>query len=130
MPIKPENIDRYPPDWQQIRERILKRAGNRCEGSPAFPDCRAPNNWCRIKSTGTLVPPHHIVTVDGRPLLAPDEFTRIVLTIGHLDHTPENCDESNLRAWCQRCHLNYDAKHHAQTAYNTRRSGKAAGELF
>jgi len=110
MPIKPENVDRYPPDWKQIRERILKRAGNRCEGSPEFPDCRRSNGLLHIKANG--------------------EVTRIVLTIGHLDHTPENCDESNLRAWCQRCHLNYDAKHHAQTAYNTRRSGKAAGELF
>lgn len=32
MPIKPENRDRYPADWPQIRERILRRAGGRCEG--------------------------------------------------------------------------------------------------
>jgi hypothetical protein len=56
--------------------------------------------------------------------------TRIVLTIGHLDHTPENCDPENLRAWCQRCHLTYEAKHHAQNAYETRRSGKAIGDLY
>lgn len=31
MPIKPENRGRYPKDWKQIRERILLRAGNRCE---------------------------------------------------------------------------------------------------
>lgn len=33
MPIKPENRHRYPPrkEWQQIRERILKRASNQCE---------------------------------------------------------------------------------------------------
>ncbi|MBK8752309.1 MAG: hypothetical protein IPL99_11990 [Candidatus Competibacteraceae bacterium] len=30
----------------------------------------------------------------------------------------------------QRCHLAYDAKHHAQTAYQTRRAGKAKGDLF
>ncbi|MBK8752386.1 MAG: hypothetical protein IPL99_12385 [Candidatus Competibacteraceae bacterium] len=56
--------------------------------------------------------------------------TKIVLTIAHLDHTPENCDPANLRALCQRCHLAYDATHHAQTAYQTRRAGKAKGDLF
>jgi hypothetical protein len=53
-----------------------------------------------------------------------------VLTIAHLDHTPENCDDDNLRAWCQRCHLTYDAKHHAQSAYATRRKGRAIGDMF
>lgn len=28
---------------------------------------------------------------------------------------PENCSDTNLKAWCQRCHLNYDKEHHAQT---------------
>jgi hypothetical protein len=50
----------------------------------------------------------------------------VVLTIAHLDHTPENCDPDNLRAWCQRCHLTYDRDHHRQT----RRSRKAIGDLF
>ena len=31
MPIKPENKSRYPKNWKEIRERILKRANNRCE---------------------------------------------------------------------------------------------------
>lgn len=55
---------------------------------------------------------------------------RIVLTIAHLDHTPENCADDNLRAWCQRCHLAYDAKHHQETAYETRRNGKAITDMF
>lgn len=59
-----------------------------------------------------------------------DWLTKIVLTIAHLDHTPENCDPANLRAWCQRCHLTYDAKHHAQTAYATRREGRSNRDLF
>jgi 5-methylcytosine-specific restriction endonuclease McrA len=40
---------------------------------------------------------------------------KIVLTIAHLDHTPENCTRENLRGLCQRCHNRYDAKHRAQT---------------
>ena len=55
---------------------------------------------------------------------------KIVLTIAHLDHTPENCADENLQALCQRCHLRLDAEHHAQTARNTRRKGKAIGDLF
>jgi 5-methylcytosine-specific restriction endonuclease McrA len=40
---------------------------------------------------------------------------KIILTITHLDHTPENCARENLRALCQKCHNGYDAKHRAQT---------------
>ena len=53
----------------------------------------------------------------------------IVLTIAHLDHTPENCDDDNLRAWCQRHHLGYDALHHKQTAYASRKARANTQEL-
>ena len=114
MPIKPENKARYPSNWPDIRKAILKRARNccfpftpECEGSPQYPDCRATNGE-----------PH------------PVTGSMVVLTIGHLDHMPENCDPENLRAWCQRCHLTYDAKHHAINAAATRKEGKAVGDLF
>lgn len=90
MPIRPENKSRYPKDWKQIRARILERAGNCCE-------------FCGV--------PNYSIRPNG---------TKVVLTIAHLDHTPENCDPDNLRALCQKCHLTYDAKHHAQTASHTR----------
>jgi len=32
------------------------------------------------------------------------------LTVAHLDHRPENCDRSNLRALCAPCHCRYDLK--------------------
>lgn len=101
MPIKTENQHRYPANWKAIRATILERAGHRCEF------CHAANHQ-----------PHPITG------------SRVVLTIAHLDHTPEHNDPANLRALCQRCHLTYDAKHHAKTAYQTRRAGKAAGDLF
>jgi hypothetical protein len=43
MPIRLENRTRYPANWSEIRAAILLRAGNHCEGSPAYPDCRAEN---------------------------------------------------------------------------------------
>jgi len=82
MPIRPENRLRYPKDWKRIAGAIRERAGHRCEGSPAFPDCRAANGE-----------PH------------PVTGARVVLTVAHQDHTPENCDPQNVRAMCQRCHL-------------------------
>jgi hypothetical protein len=48
----------------------------------------------------------------------------IVLTIGHLDHDPTSRDRGNLKALCQRCHLRYDAQHHADTARATRNKRK------
>lgn len=107
MPIKPENRRRYPRDWQQIRFRVLRRAQYRCEGSPVYPDCRA-------------------VQGETHPVTG----SRVVLTIAHLDHTPEHCAETNLRALCQRCHLAYDHEHHQRTAYATRREGRAINDMF
>lgn len=107
MPIRPENKTRYPKDWREIASRIRARAGDCCEGSPDFPDCRAANGK------------RHPVTE-----------SRVVLTVAHLDHEPENCDPENLRAWCQRCHLNYDKQHHAQTAYATRKQNANTQDMF
>jgi len=129
MPIKPENLARYPKDWKAIRARILERAGNACEGSPDYPDCRVPNREVGYRDDGRWV---RLGANPDEAALAADSaiedgyrVTVIVLTIGHLDHQPEHCSEDNLRAWCQRCHLHYDQQHHNETAYATRRAGRA-----
>lgn len=107
MPIRPENKSRYPRDWKRISRAARAAAGNRCQGSPAYPDCRAEN---------------------GKP--HPVTGSRVVLTVAHLDHHPENCAPENLRAWCQRCHLTYDAAIHARNAAESRRAARAAGDMF
>ena len=107
MPIKPENRARYPKDWKRIADAIRERAMQQCEGSPAYPQCRALN--------GELHP------VTG---------SRVVLTVAHLDHTPENCAPQNLKAMCQRCHLTYDAVYHARNAYATRKAAAMTADLF
>ena len=99
MPIKDWSI--YPGDWKSISRSIRERAGNRCEGSPAYPDCRARNGE-----------PH------------PVTGSKVVLTVAHLDHVPQNCAPDNLKCWCQRCHTTYDAKHHAATRQRTRSISK------
>ncbi|MGH3449557.1 MAG: hypothetical protein ACRDQW_02300, partial [Haloechinothrix sp.] len=46
--------------------------------------------------------------------------TRVVLTVAHLNHTPEDCHPDNLRALCQGCHLHHDRDHHVRTRARTR----------
>lgn len=134
MPIRPENRSRYPKDWKQIVSQVRERSGNCCEGSPDFPDCRVPNGAVGYRDGGRWVQLAESVDAAGLEIDAAVEdgfkVVRIVLTTAHLDHVPENCELSNLRHWCQRCHLRYDAEHHAQTASATRRAGKAIRELF
>lgn len=135
MPIKSENKHRYPPNWREIRAKILERAGDCCEF------CGRPNHVWAVKAGAWR---WH--KADMETLAMPGEKVYlVVLTIAHLDHDPANCDgiesggpviptwrieDSNLRALCQRCHLRWDADHHKKTAYRTRRAGKALGELF
>ena len=107
MPIKPDNASRYPANWAEISAQVRTDAGHRCQGSPKYPDCRAANGE-----------PH------------PVTGSTVVLTVAHLDHTPENCHPGNLRAWCQRCHLAYDLEHHRRNAAATRRAALRNGELF
>ena len=107
MPIKQENKDKYPINWKtEIVPGIRKRSGNKCEGSPIYPDCKA---------------------INGEP--HPVTGSKVVLTVAHLNHIPEDCRDENLKHWCQRCHLTYDAKHHAQTRYMSSRCQKTL-EMF
>ncbi len=39
-------------------------------------------------------------------------FTKIILTVAHLDHNKKNNRFWNLKALCQRDHLRHDIKHH------------------
>lgn len=56
--------------------------------------------------------------------------SKVVLTVAHLDHTPENVTDDNLKALCQRCHLNYDWAQHIANARATReRKARERGEL-
>lgn len=138
MPIRPQDKHRYPDNWTELRESVLERAGHCCEckgecGSHQGIRCRAPNGalvtreraapwrWAKWTqwSTGEVEP---LPTGHQRPIT-------IVLTVAHLDRTPENDNLENLRAMCQRCHLRYDRFQHATNAARTRKSRKAAGWL-
>lgn len=114
MPIKPENKKRYPKNWKEISLRIRKRSGGICE-------CMGE---CGLHRTNPG--PRRCKERNGQPALWAKG--KIVFTVAHLDHTPENCGDDNLKAMCQRCHLRYDSKHHQESARKTREAKK--GPLF
>ena len=112
MPILPENKHRYPANWKtEIRPDILRRAENRCE------KCGVKNHVSILRtkqSSQWVYDDGHLMEVSAFKHRYFDwRSVYIVLTIAHLDHTPENCGPSNLRAWCQKCHNTHDAAHRA-----------------
>ncbi|NBW09817.1 MAG: hypothetical protein EBR82_17510 [Caulobacteraceae bacterium] len=98
MPI---DYSKYPPNWlTEIRPRILLRANHCCEV------CGVPNY---TPIGGTFQKPK-----------------KVILTIAHLDHDPENWDvqDERLQAMCQKCHLQYDRLNNAYK----RKYGKNASQ--
>lgn len=113
MPIAPENRARYPSDWKTISARVrFERAGGRCE-------CEGE---CGVDHAGRCLAEH------GKQ--NPMTGSLVVLTTAHLDHTPENCEDGNLKAMCQRCHLRLDRDHHAKNARATRFRKVGQSDLF
>jgi len=103
MPI---NYTLYPDNWfTEIRPAILIRANWRCEK-------------CQVPSGAIGYRDHNKVFIEcDKFMLEWCEKTnqktfKIVLTIAHLDHDITNNNPENLKAWCQKCHLNYDQEKH------------------
>lgn len=108
MPI---DYKEYPSNWKtEIRPSVLERAKNCCE-------------FCGVKN-------HSLIWRNGKGIndweywpegmeseawsLDGKKATKIILTIAHLDHDKLNhdIDLERLKALCQKCHLQYDIKHH------------------
>lgn len=133
MPIRPENMAKYPggsiksPEWLAIRERIRQRAGDCCE------ECGIVNHAVgvrllsgefiavRIAKLGSRIS-HYIdgVWVSGKVI-------QIVCTVAHFDGKLDDHSDENLRFWCQRCHNRHDARSRQENATITRH--EKAGQL-
>jgi len=111
MPIRPEWLPYYGPEWDQFSLQRKIEAGWKCEGSPQFPDCRAEHGQ-----------------------LHPFTGAKVVLTTAHLSHDTDYPKEPPTRettaVWCQRCHCVYDAAFRARTRAATRRAALNNGDLF
>lgn len=139
MPIRPENKERYPVNWAEIADRIKKRARHKCErcGVRNYElGGRDPDgNWHAANPTGTngMSKTWPLPGDYGWCRDWPHEqlrIVRIILTVAHLNHTPENCSPDNLRAWCQRCHNSYDAGERRKGTEQRARAERAVGDLF
>ena len=136
MPIRPENKARYPRDWKTVVvPRIRARSGNRCECTG---QCGVQHpDFIMVQCDSYTDGPRPPVVVErkrcgkwnGQPI---DDITGpcIVLTVAHLDHTPENCADDNLLHLCQACHNRYDAPVRAAGIKARRRALNAASDLF
>ena len=91
MPIKKENKKLYPENWKELSARLIQAAGNKCQ------KCKANNKE-----------------------LHPLRGKVVHLAVAHLDHDPTNCKKSNLKVFCQWCHLEYDRRHHSINANMTK----------
>lgn len=117
MPI---DYSKYPSVWKkEIVPRILKRAGNKCElcGLENKSTVWAVNIYLRlqngrygyrriwVRDIRDAEKIEHLGYGHIKPI-------RVVLTVAHLDHdeTNHNIKDERLKAMCQYCHLNYDAK--------------------
>jgi hypothetical protein len=115
-PIRPENRARYPKNWKDISASIRARSGGQCE-------CQGECGLHRTSPGPRRCTERHRHQASFAKGL-------VILTVAHLDHTPENCDPRNLKAMCQRCHLRYDRDHHAETARRTREQKSGQIRLF
>lgn len=128
MPI---DYSKYPSDWKAISKRIRERGYNRCEV------CGVENHRMIVRFTNN---PEKWVYLDDEAGMywnaeaLQDKAVKVVLTVAHLNHDTTDNRDCNLKSMCNRCHLTYDAKHHAQNASKTRRAKKrekvlAGGQL-
>lgn len=121
MPIRPENRARYPENWKsEVVPRIRARSGNRCECTGQCGRVHAGTRTYIANRCGLL---------NGMPI---DEIEgpKIVLTVMHLNHQPEDCRDENLLHACQGCHNRYDAPVRAAGIKARRKAARASGDLF
>lgn len=147
MPIRETNRARYPENWKEISATVRFEAGNKCE-------------WCGVENGAVIlrgsdnqdgvslpayryadapVYDHTFHAQTGRPIPGANWDTfdanargpvKMVLTVAHLDHMPENCERSNLRALCQSCHNAYDAPMRRRGIQDRARASRACSDMF
>ena len=110
MPI---NYNHYPPNWKEMRDRILDRDAHSCQ------HCGVKNYSVGVRDRKTKKLKVWYVGKDyqdsklfreAKEKLYQEHPIIIILTVAHLDHDEWNHDVSDdrLASLCQRCHLQYD----------------------
>ncbi|NEZ66255.1 HNH endonuclease [Leptolyngbyaceae cyanobacterium CCMR0082] len=100
----------YPDDWDEIALNIKNEAKWVCDDCGKI--CRKSGESVdefvvRINAINQLFSgwPEDISVSESEVRAHPQRWT---LTVAHLDHQPQNCDRTNLKALCAPCHCRYD----------------------
>lgn len=126
MPIRPENKERYPANWNEISKRIrFERARNRCECTGECGDDHT-NESYNIEYGRKPNPRCSAFNYSPHPITG----SNVILTVAHLNHEIEDCSDKNLKAMCQRCHNKMDAPMRRKGIKARARANNAIGELL
>lgn len=127
----------YAPDWPDISLAIRERAQDRCEvcgvpnGAEILRSADDPIKYLYVNAEGVHCTPGgswiKLSEIPDEYLLG--DYVVIVLTVAHLDQNTRNDDPENLKALCQRCHLNHDRPHNLVKAKRTRLENKRRATL-
>ena len=152
MPI---DYKKYHPAWKQIRASILEREGHKCKfckvpnyaiirihpfkidglpladiiDQPPFTELKAVMGQDAMMNISDKEASRFCLAqmkMGMDHLVGGFKYTQVVLTVAHLDHDITNNEPDNLAALCQKCHLRYDAKHHAKNSKATREANMKA----
>ena len=110
-----KNRHLYPSNWNAIALEIKQQANWQCQ-----------NCGKQCRRTGQSLANFVAAYPDAKT-----KPIRYTLTVAHLDHTPSNCDRTNLKALCSVCHLRYDTQHHINSRrVNKRKQLEESGQLI
>jgi len=141
MPIRPEFRPFYrTPEWREARHRILTRAGGQFDllgnylGGAHCEQCGKPDRNKVETFSGVMAFLEHqgpamfwrtvgatwrswTNTPEDRSIAFRQKLRviQVVLAVVHLNHTPGDDRDENLKACCQWCHLNLDKSEHRVT---------------
>ncbi|MEM9136596.1 MAG: hypothetical protein AAGB01_04515 [Cyanobacteria bacterium P01_F01_bin.42] len=100
----------YPDNWDELALKIKTEANWHCTecGRP----CRQPgesfDDFLKRCWSPNLEMQYPTYELEGDQRIS--KAGRFKLTVAHLDHEPQNCDRTNLKALCAPCHGTYDLK--------------------
>jgi ssDNA-binding Zn-finger/Zn-ribbon topoisomerase 1 len=120
MPIKDKSL--YPDNWEEISQRIKTEADWKCE------QCGAAHLAVGFRDGAGIFHAYSEGLQGEIEMMAAEDqghkSIQIILTTAHLDQDPGNNKRSNLRALCQKCHLDHDRPFNIKKAAKTRRQKK------
>lgn len=113
MPIRPENLARYPKQWPAMVAQARERSGGRCE---CIGQCGIDHDGRCVARNGEI---------------HPTTGSKVVLTLAHNHGVPlEETSIERMFHACQQCHNRYDAPMRRAGIKARAFAVRAIGDLF